>query len=320
MNRVTGQIHMATVNFLVRHSLARARHSLRRAVVGRIPAAWLEPVAKTAWTLHSLFNSEVHASGRIRAEIGRDVLGLPESQAQRAVSGAKLENFVDQRLHFGRQLKRQEVWPDLDAIACELAQRVETLRREAPEKPVFLSPFHYVSQYANIAVVERVGQLLGLESMAVVSGVIQNQYGDDHALIPGIKVLYTYGDAHRNNLGVRVARSLKRDGVAVLFADVPPFTMHRYPMQTARVTMFGKDARVHNGIFRLGETFGARMVPFYLRFARGRFSLRAFEPLDLTVSTAPQTLADYIETALLENYEQWLPAGYPAMYAFAPAH
>lgn len=311
---------MATVSFLVRHSLARVKLSLRRAVVGRIPAPWLEPVAKAAWTLHSLFNCDVLASGRIRAEIGRDLLGLPKSQANRASVGAQLESFVDQRLHFGRQLRKLELWPDLDAIARELAQRVETLKREAPDRPVFLSPFHYVSQYANIVLVERVGQLLGLESMAVVSGVLQNQYGDDHALIPGIKVLYTYGDEHRNNLGVRVARSLKRDGVAVLFADVPPFTMHRYPMQTAGVTMFGKHARIHNGIFRLGETFKAHMLPFYLRFGQGKFSLRSFPPLDLSVATAPQMLADYIETALLENYEQWLPAGHPAMYAFAPTH
>ncbi|MDR5762200.1 hypothetical protein [Caballeronia sp. LZ035] len=277
-------------------------------------------MAKAAWTLHSLFNCDVLASGRIRAEIGRDLLGLPKSQANRASVGAQLESFVDQRLHFGRQLRKLELWPDLDAIARELAQRVETLKREAPDRPVFLSPFHYVSQYANIVLVERVGQLLGLESMAVVSGVLQNQYGDDHALIPGIKVLYTYGDEHRNNLGVRVARSLKRDGVAVLFADVPPFTMHRYPMQTAGVTMFGKHARIHNGIFRLGETFKAHMLPFYLRFGQGKFSLRSFPPLDLSVATAPQMLADYIETALLENYEQWLPAGHPAMYAFAPTH
>jgi lauroyl/myristoyl acyltransferase len=47
--------------------------------------------------------------------------------------------------------------------------------------------------------------------------------------------------------------------------------MHRYPMETVEVTMFGKSARIHNGVFRMGETFGAVLLPFYLRFARGRF-------------------------------------------------
>ncbi|MDR5856694.1 hypothetical protein P9239_05970 [Caballeronia sp. LZ062] len=193
------------------------------------------------------------------------------------------------------------------------------LKREAPARPVFISPFHFVSQYANIYIVERMAALLGLKSMSVVSGVPRNQYGDDHALIPGIKVLYTYGDANRNGLGVRVARSLKRDGVAVLFSDVPPFTMHRYPMETVEVTMFGKSARLHNGVFRMGDTFGAVLLPFYLRFTRGRFEARLFDPLPLDKPESPQRLAGYIETALGDNYEQWLPAGHPAMYAFAPS-
>ncbi|SAK74185.1 hypothetical protein AWB83_03684 [Caballeronia ptereochthonis] len=207
----------------------------------------------------------------------------------------------------------------MDAIAEELTSRVAALKRAAPRQPVFISPFHYVSQYANIYIVERISQLLGLESMSVVSGVPQNQYGDDHALIPGIKVLYTYGDENRGGLGVRVARSLKRDGVAVLFADVPPFTMHRYPMETVSVSMFGRNARVHNGIFRMGERFDALMLPFYLRFEQGRFNARIFEPVRLSACDAPQRLADYIQIALTDNYQQWLPAGHPAMYAFAPA-
>ena len=118
--------------------------------------------------------------------------------------------------------------------------------------------------------VEKVAALLSIKSMAVVSGVPRNQYGDDHALIPGIKVLYTYGETNRGGLGVRVARALKRDGVAVLFSDVPPFTMHRYPMETVGVSMFGRDARIHNGVFRMGETFGAVLLPFYLQSTRNR--------------------------------------------------
>ncbi|BAN25854.1 lysophospholipid acyltransferase family protein [Caballeronia insecticola] len=207
----------------------------------------------------------------------------------------------------------------MDAIAAELASRVKALKRAAPQQPVFLSPFHYVSQYANIYIVERIANLLGLKSMAVVSGVLQNQYGDDHALIPGIRVLYTYGDQNRNGLGVRVARSLKRDGVAVLFADVPPFTMHRYPMETVSVSMFGKEARVHNGIFRMGESFNAVMLPFYLRFEKGRFNAHIFEPVVLASGDAPQRLANYIEIALTDNYQQWTPAGHPSLYAFSPA-
>ncbi len=279
----------------------------------------VETLALSSWIVRSLFDANCRANGEIRAEIGSAVIGLPENRAVRARFGAQVEKLVDQRIYFGRDIRRSEAWADLDAIAKNLVTVVKTLKHEAPTRPVFISPFHFVSQYANIYIVERMAGLLGLQSMSVVSGVPRNQYGDDHALIPGIKVLYTYGDANRNGLGVRVARSLKRDGVAVLFSDVPPFTMHRYPMETVEVTMFGKSARIHNGVFRMGESFGAVLLPFSLRFARGRFEARIFEPLPLDAPASPQRLAGYIEAALSDNYEQWLPAGHPAMYAFAPS-
>ncbi len=266
-----------------------------------------------------MYDATCRASGRVRSEIGLDVLNLPPARARRACAGAYIEKLIDQRIYFGRDIRKHEAWPDLEQIARALTAEVARLRKESPGRPVFISPFHFVSQYANIYIVERVAALLGLQSMSVVSGVPRNQYGDDHALIPGIKVLYTYGDTNRNGLGVRVARSLKRDGVAVLFSDVPPFTMHRYPMETVEVSMFGKSARIHNGVFRMGETFGAVLLPFYLRFSRGHFEARLFDPLPLDAAESPQRLAGYIETALLDNYEQWLPAGHPAMYAFAPS-
>jgi hypothetical protein len=111
---------------------------------------------------------------------------------------------------------------------------------------------------------------------------------------------------------------LRRNGVAVLFADVPPFTLHRYPMETVGVSIFGRDARIHNGVFRLGAPFGAVLLPFYLRFKRGRFSGELFEPLPLADPDAPQRLAKCIETAVVDNYRDWLVAGHPSMYAFAP--
>jgi hypothetical protein len=295
------------------------KHRFRRALIGRIPIGLAEQVAAVGWAIQGAFSAGCRASGSIRAEIARDVLGLAGDQVSRARSGGLLEKFIDQRIYFGRDIRTRESLPDLDAIAQTLAQRVATLKREAPERPVFMSPFHYVSQYANIYVVEKVAALLGIKSMAVVSGVPRNQYGDDHALIPGIKVLYTYGETNRGGLGVRVARALKRDGVAVLFSDVPPFTMHRYPMETVGVSMFGRDARIHNGVFRMGETFGAVLLPFYLRFENRRFDLRLFDAIPLTDDGAPQRVADCIQIAMLDNFQQWTCAGHPAMYAFAPA-
>jgi hypothetical protein len=279
----------------------------------------MNPIAAQVWRVRSILDASRRESGIIRAEIASKVLGLPKSQSRHARFSEQLESLIDQRIYFGRQIHRHETFPDLEAIAANLAGRVADLKRAVPGRPVVLSPFHYVSQYANIYVVERVAGLLGLKSLSVVSGVPRDQYGYDHALIPGVQVLYTYGDANRSGLGVRVSRALRRDGVAVLFADAPPFTMHRYPMETTSVSMFGKDARVHYGVFRIGAAFGAVMLPFYLRLEQGRFGAHVFDPVELAAPDAPQRLADDIQFALTDNYQQWLPAGHPAMYAFAPS-
>ncbi|KMZ12817.1 Membrane-fusion protein [Candidatus Burkholderia humilis] len=97
-----------------------------------------------------------------------------------------------------------------------------------------------------------------------------------------------------------------RDGVAVLFSDVPPFTMHRYPMETVGVSMFGRDARIHNGVFRMGETFGVMLLPFYLGFEN---HVRLFDAIPLTDHDAPQRVADCIEIAMLDNFQHWTCAG-----------
>jgi len=145
-------------------------------------------------------------------------------------------------------------------------------------------------------------------------------YGNDAAMIPAVQVLHTYDEAHperRNTLGLRVVRALKREGVAILFADVPPFTLARFPMETVGVSMRGREARVHAGVFRLGAPLNAWLLPFYLSFEKGRFGLRMFEPIALADAQAPQRLAENIETACKENYPHWLYAGHPCAYHFA---
>ncbi|MEX3750996.1 hypothetical protein AB3X84_13405 [Paraburkholderia phenoliruptrix] len=284
-----------------------------------MPLASIEPLAATLWSIAALARARTRWEGMCRLDIGRNVLNLTLPRSSRVAAGRVRERLIDQRIYFGRLARGKEAWPDLQAVACALAGKIAQLRAAEPERPVIVSPFHYVSQYANIYVIDELRALLDLESIAVVSGVPRNLYGDDQALIPGVTVLYTYGEDDRNGLGLRVARALKRSGVAVLFADVPPFTLHRYPMETVSVSMFGRDARIHHGVFRLGAQFDAILLPFYLRFARGRFSAEVFDPLPLAMAGAPQQVARYIEAAVADNYADWLVAGHPSMYSFAPA-
>jgi len=285
----------------------------------RLSLASIGRCAVLVWCVQSVVNVRVRALGVARYEMGRDLVGLDAASRLRTMSGCVLEGLLDRRLHLGRQANRDERWPDLQRIAGRLAARIAELRRENAGRPVIVAPFHYVSQYANIYVVDELRVRLGIERLSVVSGVPRDQYGDDAALIPGIQVLYTYGDDNRGGLGMRFARALRRDGVAVLFADAPPFALHRYPMETVGVSMFDRPARIHRGVFRIGAPMDCALLPFYLTFEHGRFGARIFEFVDLASGDAPQRVADLIALALTENYPASLVAGHPSMYAFSPA-
>lgn len=302
---------------LLRKIALRGFAPFRNALIARLPPAVIAPVAAAVWRTHVLFSSNARWRGAERCEFARGVVGAKSFSPCSVATTALREKLIDKRIYFGRLLRGSEAWPDLQAVAHELASQIRQLQVVSPGRPIFVSPFHYVSQYANIYVVDELRACLGLESIAVVSGVPRDLYGEDHAQIPGVQVLYTYGEDNRNGLGLRLARALKRSGVAVLFADVPPFALHRFPMETIGVSIFGRPARIHNGVFRLGAQFDALLLPFYLSFERGRFTGEILGPLSLHHPEAPQQLAQYIESALAKNCQHSLVAGHPSMYAFA---
>lgn len=306
-----------------RATLRNARRNLvqrcARAMLLRMSWRTIERCATLLWWANSLVNARVRWNGRIRYELGRGLYALDRAKHLRTKSSGTRERLIDLRLHIGRQRDAQETWPDLQRVAAALAHEIEAVRAASAGRPVIVAPFHYVSQYANIYVVDALRAQLGLPRMSVVSGMPRNIYGNDSAAIPNLRILYTYDDGERNGLGLRFIRALRRDGVAVLFADVPPFTLHRYPMETVDVSMLGRPARIHNGVFRLGSAADALLLPFYLTFKNGRFDATIFDPVDLRSDGAPQVVADRIGLALCENYESCIVAGYPAMYGFAPA-
>ncbi|QGZ61391.1 hypothetical protein [Paraburkholderia acidisoli] len=306
--------------FLLRERAARIVSLARRNVFARLPFSVVERIALASWLVRAVFDARRRSAGIARYEAGLADVALARREALRTMSANVREALFDERLYAGRQLQR-DAWPDLRAAAGELAARIRQIRRADPTRPVILSPFHYLSQYANIYVIDEVRRRLGLETISVVSGVPRDVYGNDAAMIPSVQVLYTYdenGKESRNGLGLRVARALRRDGVAVIFADVPPFAFAKFPMETVGVTMRGRHARIHNGVFRLGAPFDAWLLPFYLHFEKRRFGVRVFDPVALAHDDAPQRVADNIVVACRENYPHWLFAGHPSTYHFAP--
>lgn len=292
-----------------------------RAVLARIPFRVVDWGAQAGWLVQGTFKARTRAIGVARYEAGQAEVGLVRRDALRTMSASALEVWLDKRLYAGRECGRDS-WPDLQRAARELGNRIRQIKARDPGRLVILSPFHYLSQYANIYVVDEVRKDLGLDSISVVSGVPRDVYGDDALMIPAVRVLHTQDEGSaesRNALGLRVVRALKRDGAAVLFADVPPFTLAKFPMETVAVSIEGREARVHRGVFRLGAPLNAVLLPFYLRFEGGRFSVRLFESIELAHPEAPQDLANCIVTAREENYPHWLYAGHPCVYHFSPA-
>jgi len=307
------------LNRQLRYRFACARHAMRRAVFARLSFAGVERVALLRWLIGSLFDARSRASGIARYEAGRMDVGLAREHALRTMSADLRQRLLDECLYAGRALHR-DTWPDLRAAGAHVAQRIREIKAREPGRAVLLSPFHHVSQYANIYVIDEVRKALGLASIAVVSGVPRDVYGEDAAMIPSVPVLYTYDSdsEQRNRLGLRVARALRRDGVLAIFADAAPFSLAKYPMETVGVTMSGRAARVHNGVFRLGAPIDACLLPFYLTLSNGRFDVQVGEPVDLAASDAPQRLAGAIDAARRHNYPDWLFAGHPCGYHFAP--
>ena len=304
--------------FTLRHWITRTKNKLLSELTACVSLPLIDSLAGPGVGIAALFSHRIRADYTVRAELAREMFGLTTALARRAAAIPLLENLIDRRIYFGRLRRADEAWPELDKVAATLALALDRAKAERPGRPVIVSPFHYVSQYANIYVIDKLREILRIESISVVSGVERNIYGDDNSQIPRVKVLSTYGDENRNGLGMRAARALRRDGVAVIFADAPPFTMHRYPMQTVDVSMFGRKARIHNGVFRLGASHDAHLLAFYLRLRKGRFNAEFFDPIALSDPEAPQQLAGCIETALLDNYPDWLLGGHPSLYAFSP--
>ncbi|QNK00360.1 hypothetical protein H8F01_14735 [Dyella telluris] len=276
-------------------------------------------IAKLGWLWRSLFDVRWRWNGITRYETGRDLFSLDRDKWLTAMAGGVQERLIDRRIHVGQQRSEGvEHLPDMVAIGQRIADVIAGIWAQMPKRLVILSPLHYVSQYANVLAVHEVQRALGLANVAIVSGVPRDQYGSDESVTPGIEILHTHGDGMRNSLGIRLARSLRRDRVAVLFADAAPYSMQKYPMDTVEVSMLGRPSRIHGGIFRMGQIMDVLLLPYYLTFERGRFDVVLFDPVELADATAPQRVADCIGRALTQHYENNLFAGYPTLYGFAP--
>jgi hypothetical protein len=285
-----------------------------------LSARSIERVAMLSWGLRSVVSTKTRWHGRLRYEWGSDSASLSRRDAWRTMASEDIEHMLDRRMHLGRFYGRGSRWPELESTARELATIIQRIQHESPGRPVIVSPFHYVSEYANIYVVDALRAELNMTELAVVSGSPRDAYGrQEDILIPGLRILHTLDENNRSALGLRLMRALRRDGAAVLFSDVPPHMMQRYPMETVEVSMFGRPARLHRGVFNIGGHSDSLLLCFHLTFKHGQFGHQIFEPIELSRADAPQQVAGYIEQAYHNAYPNWILADHPSRYGFSPS-
>lgn len=282
-------------------------------------ALTLQRTGLLLWGLRSLFSSRTRWKGWLRYEWGSDSDALKRTDLWRTMAAEEIEHLIDRRMHLGRLYGVGNHWPELEMAARDLAAATRRIQSEYPGRPVIFSPFHYVSEYANIYVVDALRNALGLTELAVVSGSPREAYGNrEDILIPGLRILHTYDENNRSGLGLRVMRALRHESMAVLFSDVPPYMMQRYPMETVDVSLLGRPARLHRGVFSIGGHVDAVLLCFHLTFAKGHFGYRLFDPIVLAEDNAAQQVADCIELAYRSAYPNWILADHPSRYGFSP--
>lgn len=284
-----------------------------------LSARGIERTALLSWGVRSLFSARTRWNGRLRYEWGADSASLSRADRWRTMASKELEALIDRRMQMGRLYGKGHLWPELELAARELAAAVRAIQSTTPGRAVVVSPFHYVSEYANIYVVDAMRAELGLKELAVVSGSPREAYGNrEDVLIPGLRILHTYDENNRSGLGLRLMRALRQERIAVLFSDAPPYTMQRYPMDTVEVSMLGRPARLHRGVFNIGSHADAVLLNFHISFSKGHFGHRIYAPIELRNADAPQQVAKCIEQAYGDAYPNWILADHPSRYGFAP--
>lgn len=282
--------------------------------MARLPLAWIGVLARVASTLAGMRRRHREA-GRIRVEAVHLAWGVDAPQARYLPI---LERLLDLRMYHMTPARRARAWPGLAEVVAELAMRIGDIRRLQPGRPIVLAPFHYISQYVNIHVCEELRKALSMPSLAVVSGVPSDMWGNDADHVPRLRVLHTAEDDSRRTMGLAVFRAMKQDGLVVIFADIPPFALFGSPRETVAVRMAGRPARVHNGAFRLGKPLDAVMLPFFLRYEGERMRGQVLDSIELARPQAAQAFADTVQQALRCNPAQWLYLDHPSFYGFSP--
>lgn len=256
--------------------------------------------------------------GSARALCAFGLIGR-QFRRQRAVATANYRCLTGQRERINaawiavrrRLLEEAATWGQNDAvrrqIACcarELDAVVSPLHQQ--QIPVILAPLHSVSDV--------LAAMVGASVTPYKAGVIVSSSAelyDQHARELG-GVALSYYSIHQDSTALASGlTSLVADVVAgeqnmILFPDITPdYTQQAEGALSAKLScrLFGRPARLHNGIVRLAGAMSAQVVFYHLSYDR---ALRIHIHSPVNAREVAQTLPRVIEQTLQEYPQEWL--------------
>ncbi|CAO98059.1 lysophospholipid acyltransferase family protein [Erwinia tasmaniensis] len=192
----------------------------------------------------------------------------------------------------------------IQACATELDAVVAPLHRE--KTPVILAPLHAVSDVLAAMVAASVTP--GKASVVVSSSA--EIYNQRARAMGGISL--SYCSIHQENKALASnLMSLIADVAAgqqnmIIFPDISPdYTVHAQGAPAAKLPcrLFGRAAKLHNGVVRLSGVISAPVVFYHLYYDRG-LKIHIYPPV--AAKTVANALPCIIEQTLRQHPQEWL--------------
>lgn len=185
----------------------------------------------------------------------------------------------------------------LDAVVAPLVEQ---------QTPVVLAPLHCVSDI--LAAIVGAGVTPGKASVVVSSSaesytVASRKMGS---------VALSYCSIHQDNTSLASELMTLMTGVSegrenmIIFPDIPAdYTVQTHEAQSGKIScrLFGRPAKLHNGVQRFSRIVSAQVVFYHLYYQQG-IKIKIYSPL--TPKEVARSLPTIIENTLRDYPQDWL--------------
>lgn len=200
--------------------------------------------------------------------------------------------------------KNQRVVSQLENCAYQLDQFVKPLHQS--RKPVILAPLHMVSDILAGIVASKTYPGKG----TVIVSANAEQYKEQDRMRGGVNL--TYCSIHEQRQGVAknmisaCMDAAENKSNIIIFPDITPdYTLGTHSATSSKLTcrLFGRQARLHNGIVRLAKMLSAEVVFYYLYYDHG-VKIHIYPAVG--AESVEEMMPEIIERSIRAKPQDWL--------------